>query len=143
MWARFLKLIGREDVTDDPRFIRGHRRMKNWEPIADMIHQWTVDKTANEVIELCNEAEIPCAPVNTIPEAVSDPQIHEREMIVNVEQPGIGTIPVTGVAVKLSETPGRIETHAPALGEHNEEIYCGLLGYDLGDLSKLKEERVI
>ena len=117
--------------------------MKNWEPIANMIHEWTADKTANEVIEICNESEIPCAPVNTIPEAVADPQIHAREMVVDVEQPGIGPIPVVGIPVKLSETPGRIETHAPGLGEHNEEVYRDLLGYDRNDLIRLKEERVI
>ena len=143
MWLRFLKLIGREDVARDPRFTKGHCRMKNWEPIAAMTHEWTADKTVDDVIKLCNEAEIPCGRVNTVPEAAADPQIQAREMIVDVEQPGIGRVPVTGIPVKLSETPGQIDTHAPRLGEHNEEIYCGLLGYDQQELSRLKEEGVI
>lgn len=143
MWLRFLKLIDREDVAKDPRFTKCHRRVRNWQPIAAMIHEWTANKTVDEVIKLCNEAEIPCGRVNSIPEAIADPQIRAREMIVDVEQPGIGRVPVTGIPVKLSETPGRIETHAPGLGEHNEDIYCALLGYGRDELSKLKEGGVI
>ena len=143
MWTRLLKLIEREDVVKDPRFTTGYRRMKNWESIAAMIHVWTTDKNVDEVVKLCSEVGVPCCRINDIPAAAADPQIRAREMIVNVEQPGIGKVPLPGVPVKLSETPGSIDTHAPGIGEHNEEIYGGLLGYDQSELSKLKEEGVI
>ena len=70
-------------------------------------------------------------------------QKQQREMLVDVEYPEVGSVPIPGVPVKLSETPGRVETPAAQLGEHNEEIYCSLLGYQSNDLATLKEEGVI
>jgi len=80
------------------------------------------------------EAGIPAGPVNTITEAIVEPQINAREMVVDLEHPGIGKVPVSGIVIKLSETPGSIETPIPSIGQHNEEIYCGLLGYSKGKL---------
>ena len=81
--------------------------------------------------------------MNTIAEAVEDRQIAARQMLVEVDQPGVGKIPIPGVAIRLSQTPGRVEACAPALGEHNEEIYCGLLGLEREELTRLKQENVI
>lgn len=143
MWFRILKLIDREDLKKDLRFNDGHSRMKNWKIIYDMVNEWTINKTVDEVVKICSKGGVPCSKVNTIPEAAADPQIASREMIVEIDQPGIGKIPVTGIPIKFSETPGSIDTHAPGIGEHNEDIYGGLLGYDSDKINGLKKEKVI
>jgi crotonobetainyl-CoA:carnitine CoA-transferase CaiB-like acyl-CoA transferase len=108
-----------------------------------LAQEWLTNKTRDEAIRLLTEAGIPAGPVNSVPDAFSDPQIKDREMIVNLEQPGIGKVPVSGIVVKMSETPGSIEAPAPAPGQHNEEIYCELLGYSHQDLDRFKKEGVV
>jgi crotonobetainyl-CoA:carnitine CoA-transferase CaiB-like acyl-CoA transferase len=104
---------------------------------------WLADKTRDEAVRLLVEAGIPAAPVNTVTEAVTDPQINAREMIVDLDHPGIGKMPVSGIVVKLSKTPGSIETPVPKAGQHNMEVYCSLLGYTEEELAKFKEEGII
>jgi len=145
MWRRLLKFMGREELADDPRFKtdleRG--RLESHRFFAEWINNWASEKTVKEVVEQLNEADIPCAPVNTIPEAASDPHIRAREMITELDHPGIGNIPLIGIPIKLSETPGEIKTPAPTVGQHNEELYSSLLGLDSEQLSQLEREGVI
>ncbi len=143
MWARFAKLIGREDLAKDERFASSELRRRNRDYMDSLAQGWLADKSKEEAVKKLVEAGIPAGPVNTVTEAMADPQIHARKMIVDLEHPGIGSIPVSGVVIKLSETPGSIETPVPSVGQHNEEIYCGLLGYDKDKLYELKEQGVI
>ena len=85
----------------------------------------------------------PAGRINSILKAMDSPQIAAREMLVEVEQPGAGKIPIPGVAIKLSKTPGRVETPAPRLGQHSELIYCNWLGFSSQEFARLKEEGVI
>jgi crotonobetainyl-CoA:carnitine CoA-transferase CaiB-like acyl-CoA transferase len=72
-----------------------------------------------------------------------DPQVAAREMIVNTDYPGLGNLPLPGLPIKLSLTPGSIRSQAPKIGEHNKEIYCGLLGFSQKELDNLKREDII
>jgi crotonobetainyl-CoA:carnitine CoA-transferase CaiB-like acyl-CoA transferase len=81
--------------------------------------------------------------VNTVDKLEGDPQVAARDMILNVDYPGLGNIPLPGNPVKLSLTPGSISSRAPKIGEHNKEIYCGLLGYSQKELKRLKQEDIV
>ena len=143
MWKRFTKLIGREDLTEDPRFDSSEKRRRNRDYMNGLAQGWLADKTKDEAVKLLVEAGIPSGSVNTVTEAIVDPQIREREMIVDIEQPGIGEVPVSGIVVKMSETPGSIETPAPTVGQHNKEVFRDLLGYSEEQLAGLKKEGAI
>jgi CoA:oxalate CoA-transferase len=143
MWQRFTKLIGREDLTNDPRFATSELRRRNREYMDSLAQGWLADKTREEAVKLLVEAGIPAGAVNTVTEAIADPQINARKMVVDLEHPGIGKVPLSGIVIKLSKTPGSIEAPVPSIGQHNKEIYCGLLGYSKGKLSELKEQGVI
>ncbi len=143
VWIKFLEVMGREELADDPRF-RTHRdRSKNRQFFTDWLSNWVASKTADEVVSRFNEVGVPCARVNTIPEVVADSHIRAREMIVEFDHPGVGKVPIVGIPIKLSETPGEIKASAPAIGEHNEEVYCDLLGLSLQELRRFKQEGVI
>ena len=107
-----------------------------------MAAAWAADKTVEEALRLLDEAHIPCGTVQTITEVVEDPQVKAREMVVDIDHPGSGSVPLPGIVIKMSKTPGGIETPAPKAGQHNEEIFK-LLGLSMEEIGELKEEKVV
>lgn len=142
-WKRFAKLLGREDMISDGRFQNDTARWENRLYIHDVVSRWVAERTVNEVIDELNNAKVAVSQVNTVAEMMEDPTIKAREMIVNLDHTGLGEIPIPGVIPKFSETPGRVESRAPKIGEHNEEIYGQLLGFDKDYISKLRDEGTI
>ena len=118
-------------------------RFDNADLIDQVIKEWVSQRTVNEVIRVLQTARVPCSVVNTVDKLEDDPQVAAREMIVNMDYPGLGTFPIPGLPIKFSLTPGSINSRAPKVGEHNKEIYCGLLGLSQKELKKLKEENII
>jgi crotonobetainyl-CoA:carnitine CoA-transferase CaiB-like acyl-CoA transferase len=143
IWRRFLKAIGREDLKEDPRFKSDQARYENRHAIQAIAKEWVKDKTMVETMNILESARVPCSKVNSTLEMTNDPQVAAREMLVNIPYPRVGDIPVPGVVIKLSETPGVIERPGPRAGEHNEEVYMGILGLNHQKLSELKSEGVI
>jgi CoA:oxalate CoA-transferase len=143
IWRRFLRVIGRGDLAHDPRFTDDMARYQNREILNAIVSEWVSQRTFDEAVNSLEEARVPCGKVNSIADIIDDPHIRAREMLVELDFPGVGLVPLSGVVPKLSETPGKIERRAPLIGEHNEEIYCGLLGFKKEELRRLKKERVI
>lgn len=144
-WKSLCKVAGRPELASDHRFltIRDRCKPESVKFLTEWLSGWIAEKTVDEVVEQLNGAGIPCGPVNTVPQAFSDPQIRARNMIFELDCPGTGKIPLVGIPVKLSETPGEIKTLEPAIGEHNEEVYADLLGLMPDRVAKLREEGVI
>ncbi len=142
-WRKMCRLMKKEELISDPRFKDNLNRFRNYPAIDAIFEEWTKDKTIIEAMGILEEAGVPCGPVNDVPAAFSVPQVAAREMLVDIEYPGVGKVPVPGISVKLSRTPGKVAKRASFLGEDNEEIYCRLLGYKLEDLEKFKQENTI
>lgn len=124
LWAKLCKVMDREDLIEDDRFSTNELRSKNYIPeLRDIIRAYCIEHTKNELENIMEEASIPCGPVLDVGEAVNHPHIKAREMIVNVEHPTAGTIPMQGIVPKLSATPGTIDAPSPLLGQHNREIF--------------------
>jgi formyl-CoA transferase len=143
VWKRFCEIIGRDDLTRDPAFATAAARRDRRDDIAAIVQAWTAEKPKAEVVGVLANAGVPAAPVNNVAEMVADPQVQAREMFVDYDHPTYGTLKVTGTPLKLSETPARIERLAPVPGEHNEEIFCGLLGHSKDELARWRDEGVI
>jgi len=141
-WLALLKIMGREDLAADPRLATYRSRGQHCELIEEIVAGWVATVTVGHVVERLVAAGIPCAPVNSVAQAVVDPQIVSREMIVHVEHPTAGEIPVPGIVAKLSATPGSVG-RPPLVGEHNEEVYGGLLALDEAHLARLRADGVI
>jgi len=144
IWRRFCRFIGREDLATDPRF---HNDLARWEHrnmLDPVVKEWVASQTAEEVIATAEKIPIPCGICYQNTEAAHDPQVKAREMLTQVPAyDGSGEVVVTGIPLRMSGTPTRIERSFPAIGQHNEEIYCGLLGYSREDLTRLKDEGII
>jgi len=144
IWRRFCRFIGRDDLATDPRF---HNDLARWEyrdTLDPIVREWVASQTAKEVIDVAEKIPIPCGICYEHTEVAHDPQVKALKMLTEVPSPdGTSKVLVTSPPLRMSETPPKIERSFPAIGQHNEEIYCGLLGYSGEDLGKLKEEGVI
>lgn len=143
IWRRFLKAIGREDLKDDVRFKNDMERFYNADIIDPIVQQWIEVKTSKDVIEILQRARVPCSVVNTINELLDDQQVKSRQMIEFIDYPGVGKIPVPGIPVKLSLTPGSIRMPSPRIGEHNEEVYSKILGFNSEKIYNLRKKGII
>ena len=143
IWKRFVDAIGKGGMASDPRFSTDMDRFNNAFLIDSAVKEWVTPKTVHEVVNLLQEARVPCSVINTVDKLLADSQVEAREMIKYVDYPHLGKVPVPGIPVKLSLTPGSINSPAPKLGEHNEEVYCRLLAFSSERLSRLKQEGII
>jgi CoA:oxalate CoA-transferase len=143
VWARFCDVIGRPDLIHAPGFATLAARRDRRDEISAIIQAWTVPRAKADVVRALATAGVPAAPVNNVAEMVADPQVRAREMFVERDHPVYGRLTTTGTPLKLSETPGRVRWLAPMPGEHNEEVFVGLLGYSPADLERWRAEGVV
>ena len=138
-WPIVARAIGDESLVTDERFATLAERRKNqtelWKMIADVAKNYT--KT--EFTAFCNEKNIPCGPVLSTEELMTDPHVLHREMIVKVEGHPQGDYYTVGMPVKLSD--GNVDkiTPAPMLGEHTEEVLKEVCGMSEADIAELRE----
>ncbi len=110
---------------------------------GDMFKNWVKEHTAKEAIEALASKGVPCAPVHHIPDMLEDPQVKARETVVEINHKTAGKYRVPQHPVKYSKTPATIRMLAPVLGEHNDEVLKGLLGYSKEKLDELRATGVI
>ena len=142
VWRRFLKAVEMENIAQDPRFTSDWERSKNRETLDEIVTPWVRSRTVQEIISLLQKAGVPCARINMIPQAFSEPQYREREILINAEHPVIGSLSTLGVIIKLSETPGHVTKGAPLVGQDNDQIYRNL-GYTELELTRFKQIGII
>jgi crotonobetainyl-CoA:carnitine CoA-transferase CaiB-like acyl-CoA transferase len=108
-----------------------------------MVEEWTKKKTTDEVIARLKAVDVPCSIVPSYDQVCNDPQLLSRNMIIEVEQALSGKVKTPGSLFKFSRTPGNLNYPAPLLGEHNREVYSGLLGYSGPELDELAKMGII
>jgi CoA:oxalate CoA-transferase len=143
LFPQLLKVMGREEVLQDPRFSTNDARMQHIEEGEALLADWVRVRTADEVVGLVRGAGLPCAKVATIDEVVVNPQVRHRGMLAEVDHPTAGRVPMQGLNIHFSHTPQRIRRAAPLLGQHNEEVYGRWLRLDSSGVARLKAEEVI
>ncbi len=142
LFEGFCRAITRPDLLDDPRFARAAARLENRAALIPEIEKTTVGETRAHWLERLDAEGVPAGPINTYPEALSDPHTLSRRMVVDLVHPGAGPIKALGVPVKLSDTPGAVDRPAPLLGQHTAEILTEL-GYTEAEQRALKERGII
>jgi len=143
LWRRMAELLGRPELADDPRFAGDTARYEHRHLINAMLDEWIGQRSVADVLATMGKARIPCGRVNEVGEMVADPQVAARELLQMVELPGLGEVIHPRVAIQMSSTPGKISARAPRVGEHNEEVYRGLLGLAAQELAALQAEGVV
>lgn len=143
LWHRLCQMVGREELATDPKFLHDSDRQKNRHLIDAVLADWFKARTVAEALEELHKARIPAERVDNIADLTNNPQVKARELIVYVDHPGVGEIPLPGVLPKLSMNPGSLDSPAPQIGEHNVAIYHDMLGIGRKELSALESKGVI
>ena len=143
IWKRFVEKIGRPEMASDPRFASDMDRFRNSKSIDDIVMDWVATKNVEEIVRVCEQARVPCGPLQTVDCLLTDRQALARQMVQQFDYGSLGILPVPGTPIKMSETPGNIRTPSPQLGQHDAEIYTGLLGISPEEMSLLKDQGII
>ena len=141
-WSNFCKALGLDGIATDSRFERMEQRLAHYDVLKSLVDPVIARMTRSEVIEQMDKVGIPVGPINTVGEVLEDPQIHAREMVQALTHPEYGPIRVLGIPIKLSDTPGSLETAPPLFGEHNEVVLASL-GYEQETIKGLMRDGVI
>ena len=142
LWPRFATLLGLTHLIKDPRFDSVPHRLRHRAELETLIEAVTSKEPRAHWLARCEEAGIPAGPIYTVPEALADPHAQAREMVQELTHPQIGRVKALGNPVKMSATPPRLRTAAPALGADTDAILRDL-GYADTDIAALRREQVV
>ncbi len=143
IWLRLCEAMGREDLAQNPEFIDNSARVAHSEKINGIVAGWIAERPRQEVEEIFNRRQVAYAPVYDIEDIFNDLHYRAREALVRVPDKELDEAVVQNVVPKFSKTPGSVDHLGPRLGESNEEVYCGELGYSKEKLKQLREFGVI
>jgi crotonobetainyl-CoA:carnitine CoA-transferase CaiB-like acyl-CoA transferase len=121
IFRRLMSAIGRDDLGKDPRLARNDGRAANVTEIDAAIEAWTHARPIDEVIAVLEAAGVPVGRIYTVADIVRDPQYSAREMIVQTHGVDGRPLKVPSIVPKLTDTPGRLRSPAPRLGQHTDE----------------------
>lgn len=145
IWCKLCEnVLGHPEYGTDPRFDSIANRIIHKAEICQILESWSMEHPVSQVVEILLANSIPAAPLMSIADLAVDPHFNDhRNMFPYMEQPGVGPFRVTAMPIKFSQTETRISRPAPALGQHNEEVYSEMLGFDAQKLAELKEKGII
>lgn len=143
MFVRLCSAMGMPELAADPRYDTNVNRCERVEELNAIVAKWIKSNDVPSVCKSLDEQGVAYGIILSIADIMKDPHMQARENIVTVEHPRIGPIKMPGSVPKLSATPARPIAAAPALGEHNEEIFRGLLGMSDAEFRALSVAGVI
>ena len=144
VWRRMAEAMGRPELAEDPRFADHVSRGQNEEELDALISGWTRGFESASLLTLLDESGVPAGKIYTAPDMLEDPQFQARGALERIEHPEFDDLVMQAPAPKLSETPGAIRWPGPPeLGQHNEEVYGGLLGMGAGERAGLADRGII
>ena len=124
----FCKVIGKPELSADERFSTNSARVQNREILIPLLKPIFMQKTVSEWLALIGD-QFPCGPINNFDQVFSMPHVKEREMLVQMEHPTIGALPLVGSPLKMGGTPVSYRLPPPLMGQHTKDILRESLGY--------------
>lgn len=143
MFKRWCKLMGEEAWFEDPRFANDELRALHGDVLNDRMQEWCNIKTKEEALAALDAAKLPASAVYSPQDVLDDPQVKEMKFLKQIDFPGlVRSAPVIETPFRMSATPGMIETRAPLLGEHTDDMMTEL-GYDAMQISGFRTRQII
>ncbi len=142
-WRRTCLAMGQPELAEDPRFCDQRSLTAHLNDAAEIMQNWLVSVTCEEAERALTENHVPCGIVYTIDQAARQPQVADRGLTVQVEDPILGPHDQINSAFKYKNAESGVRGPAPMLGEHNAEVLRNELGYDEGRIAELSSQAVL
>jgi len=144
LWGLLCQAMEQPELAGDTAFDTVPKRVEHHEKVKQRIEAWSRQLSVQEVIDRCDAAGVPAAPIYNVAQVCHDPHIaDDRHMFVHQQHPVAGDVVVTGSPLKLSGTPVQFKAAAPLLGQDNDDIYSRLLGLNEEQIKALKDQKII
>lgn len=142
-WAVLARLIGGDELSDDPRFRLARDRNQNREVAVKIVDEWVRSQPSrDDCIAQLEAVGVACAPIQTAAEVIQDEHLDQRHMFVEQKQGELGKVRLPGTPFRASSYRGEESLPAPSRGEHNRKI-AENLGYGPEDIDRLIDEGVL
>jgi len=142
LWRRLAPALGLPAMADDPRFATNVERVKHRRELESALEDAIGQRDREPLLRQLEEAGVPATPVNTVDQVLDDPQTASRPVLRHMRHPSLGEIPVVGMPVTFSRLTPEIRRHAPARGEHTDEVLAEI-GYAAGEIEALRARKVV
>ena len=142
-WKTFCAAIDRQDLCEDPRFGTNGERVAHKAELSEIVSDILATRPVREWLDAFGGAGLPCGPINDVVSVFDHPQIQARDMIMEVEHPGAGSVRLTGFPYKLSKTPAELRLPPPMLGEQTADVLMKMLAYSSEQVKDFQERGVI
>jgi formyl-CoA transferase len=143
VFGRLAAVMGQPELASDTRYATHGARGANAAELDELIAAWTAQHHAAPLLETLHAGGIPAGLIYRAADMLADPHFRAREAIIRLAHPEFGELPMQNVFPRLSATPGTVRSLGPELGQHNAEIYAGLLGLGNAETASLAEAGVI
>ncbi len=140
LWKKFCEHVRRQELISNPLFRTNADRTENHSQLSPILSEILQQRTTEQWVQALGNIGVPCGPINAMDKVVKHPQVQAREMITQVAHRITGVVEVPGVPIKLSETPASVDSPAPNLGEHTNEVLTAVLGLSDDEVTALKAE---
>lgn len=142
-WKGFVDVMGNPEWAAMEIFGDRLQRGANWDVLRPLLQEWVAEQTVSDLYKKAQSRRVPFAPVSTMGTLLGNEHLKARGFFVDIAQPVAGTHKYPGAPLKYSRTPWEIRQPAPTLGQHNEQIFGGLLGLSAASLSQMKQRGII
>ena len=142
-WSSLVQAMGTPDWSGEDRFASRYQRHRHRHELDEHISAWTSQLDAWEMTELLQSRGVAAIPVMDAEERLYDRHNRERGLYKEIEHPSLGVEPIFNLMWNLEKNPPSIRSHAPLLGQHNEQVLCGMLGLSQAELEDLKSRQVV
>ena len=143
VFKRLAEAMGRPELAEDERYATHAARGHNQTELDDLIGAWSATVDSAPLEALLHEHGVPAGNIYRAPEMLEDVHFKAREAIIRIADPVLGDIAMQSIAPKLSATPGVVRHSGPELGEHNDDVLRGLLGFEDADIERLRSIGII
>jgi len=143
IFARFAEVASEPEVAGKGKWGTIAQREAARSEVDQWVTDWTLKHDRDEILQLCDKGQVPCGPLLSIAEIFEDPQYAARGNIARISHPVLGELALPAVVPRLTETPGRIASLGPALGQDTETILTGLLGRTAVEVGALRAKGVV
>jgi CoA:oxalate CoA-transferase len=142
-WRRLCELMGRPELIEDQRFATLKARAANIDEVDKIVAAWTREHTREALMTMLNGADVFCGIVKELPEVMTDPHLHARGMLREVDDPRLGRITMWTSPLRMNAEASAPQSLAPALGADNDEFLRAELGLDVAAIASLRERKII